>query len=377
MQKRIALSESIGTLEDIFGYHELYRAGKQCCKGVRWKNSTQRFEAHLFSKTAVMRRKVLDGTYKQRKLHHFVISERGKTRPIDSPNIQDRQVQKLFTQKALLPHYLPSMIYNNGASLPGKGFEFSMEMLKEDLRRHFRHYGRDGSLILIDFTQFFPSVSKEQIKMRHQRIILVPVVRIFADGIVDETGLEVGMPLGVEPSQAEMIAFPSALDNFIKCQLGIKGAGHYMDDYYIIVPPDMDAKEIMKAIIEKAESLELTVSRSKSRIVPLTKPFRYCKAKYTLTETGKVLVFGNRDSVKRGRRKIKAFYEKVESGEMSYTDLWSSVNGVFGYFDNYNDHNKVLKLRRLFYAIYGFSPEKYENFKMRGIQYELYYAQTV
>ena len=186
-----------------------------------------------------------------------------------------------------------------------------------------------------------------------------------------------GLPLGVEPSQAEMIAFPSALDNFIKCQLSIKCAGHYMDDYYIIVPPSIDPKIVMQLIVEKAESLKLTVSKSKSRIVPLTKPFRYCKAKYTLTETGRVVVNGNRDSVKRARRKIKAFHQKIEEGKMSYMDLWTSVNGMLAYFEAYNDHARVLRLRRLFYAIYGFSPEKIEDFRMRGLTDEIHSTQTI
>jgi len=86
-----------------------------------------------------------------------------------------------------------------------------------------------------------------------------------------------------------------------------------MDDYYVIVPPDRDAKEIMALIVAKAESLKLTVSKSKSRIVPLTKPFRYCKAKFILTETGRVVMNGNRDGVKRARRKIKAFRTKIQN----------------------------------------------------------------
>lgn len=163
-----------------------------------------------------------------------------------------------------------------------------------------------------------------------------------------------------------MIAFPSALDNYIKCQLSLKCAGHYMDDYYIIVPPDRDPKEIMRLVVAKAESLRLTISLSKSRIVPLTKSFRYCKAKFTLTETGKVVMNGNRDGMKRARRKIKAFYHKIQAGEMDYEDLWTSINGIFAYFEGYDDHNRVLRLRRLFYAAYGFSSEKIESFRKRG-----------
>ena len=150
-----------------------------------------------------------------------------------------------------------------------------------------------------------------------------------------------------------------------------------MDDYYIIVPPDRNPKEIMRLVKKKASELKLTISQSKSRIIPLTKPFRYCKAKYRLTETGRVIVNGNRDGMKRARRKIKAFYQKVLNGEMTYEDLWTSVNGILAYFESYHDHNRVLKLRRLFYSIFGFSPEKIENFRKRGITSEIYSSQTI
>ena len=275
------------------------------------------------------------------------------------------------SRKVLLPLYRPEMIYNNGAGLEGKGFEFSKRMLKEDLRWHFRRYGRDGNVILIDFKQFFPSVSHEEIFKRHEKLLLNPDIRKIGDDVVNTVPGRLGLPLGVEPSQAEMIAFPSALDNFIKCQLSIKCAGHYMDDYYVIVPPDRDAKEIMALIVAKAESLKLTVSKSKSRIVPLTKPFRYCKAKFILTETGRVVMNGNRDGVKRARRKIKAFRTKIQNGEMSYDDLWTSVNGMLAYFESYDDHNRVLRLRRLFYSVFGFSPERIENFRERGKKDEI------
>lgn len=136
-----------------------------------------------------------------------------------------------------------------------------------------------------------------------------------------------------------------------------------MDDYYIIVPPNQDPKEIMRLIVQKASELDLTISKEKSRIVPLSKPFRYCKAKYTITESGRVIVTGNRGSFKRTRHKIKAFYEKVQDGEMSYEDLWTSVNGMLAYLEGYQNHQRVLRLRRLFYAIYGFSAENIENFR--------------
>ncbi len=366
-QKRKERCDAIGGIETALSYNELYKAGKKCCNGVRWKHSVQRFEAHLFSGTAVRSKQVAEGKYQFDKYVHFMLNERGKTRPIDAPRVQDRQVQKAYTKNVLLPLYRPGMIWNNGASLEGKGFEFSLNRLKEDLHRHYRKYGREGKVILIDFKQFFPSAPHSELYRRHEMYIANEQLRAFGDAVISSISGDIGMPLGVEPSQAEMIALPSPLDNYMKCQLSLKGFGHYMDDYYILVPPDRNAKHILEIFIEKATSLGLHISRSKTRIRPLTQYFKYCKAKFAITETGKVLVHGNRGAMKRDRHKIRSFYKKVMDGELGYEDLWTSTNGMLAYLDNYNDHNRVLKLRRLFYSLFKFSPEKIENFRERSL----------
>ena len=363
LEKKVNRCNEVGRLGDVFSFNNLYAAGKQCCNGVRWKNSVQRFELHLFSGTAKQRKMIVTQKWKPSAYVHFQISERGKTRVIDAPKIQDRQIHKVYAKRVLLPLYTPSMIWNNGASLPGKGLSFSRRELKDDLRYHYRRYGTSGSIILLDFRQFFPSVSHEVIYDRHRSLILQDELRAVGDKIVGTIPGEYGLPLGVEPSQAEMISFTSSLDNYIKCQLSLKGAGHYMDDYYIIVPPDRDAHEVLRLICAKASSLHLTVNESKTRIVPMSKPFRYCKVKYTLTGTGRVITNGNRANVKRARRKFKAFHTKVSAGEMDADALWTSVNGVLAYFDDYDDHARVLRLRRLFYSLFGFSPERIENFR--------------
>jgi len=368
LKKKIERVETIGGLETALSYHELFKAGKKSCNGVRWKNSTQRFEMHLFSITAKSLSQIRNGTWKPAPYVHFTLSERGKTRPIDAPRIQDRQVHKAFTKNVLLPLYLPDMIWNNGASLEGKGFEFSSEMLKKELRWHFRRYGNAGHVILLDFSKYFPTAPHSEIYKRHRRIILNDEIRNFADSVIRSVGGDRGMPLGVEPSQAEMIALPSPIDNAIKCQMRMKCGGHYMDDYYILVPPDQDPNEILMKVIKMAGDMGLHINRGKSMIKPLNRPFRYCKIKYMLTDTGKVVTSGNRGSFKRARRKIKVFKQRLEDGLMTYEDLWTSVNGVLAYLAKYNNHNRVLKLRRLFFSIYGFSPEKYDNFRMKEVQ---------
>lgn len=363
LQKKQERTDNIGGIEVAMSYEKLYQAGKKCCAGVRWKQSIQNFERHLFSKTAVNTRKVQNGIWQPSKYTSFTLCERGKVRPIDAPKIQDRQIHKSYTQNVLLPLYMPDIIYNNGASLKGKGLSFSRNILIKDLHSFYKHYKNEGNIILMDFKQFFPSAPHASIYQRHEKIILDKQLKQIGDKIVASNHKNTGMPLGVEPSQVEMIALPSSLDNYIKCQLGMKYAGHYMDDYYILVPPHLDAKHILNLVIAKASSIGFVVNTSKTKIQAIAKPFKYCKAKYTLTSSGKVIVNGNRDSVKRARRKIRAFFTKVKNGQMSYENLWASMNGIFAYFSSYNDHNRVLKLRRLFYHQFGFNVEHIENFR--------------
>lgn len=351
-ENRKKRSDALGKKADVFSYRTMFRYGRKCCNGVRWKQSTQNFEMHLFSGTAARRRKVLDGTWKPAKGAHFMLSERGKIRPIDAPHIVDRQVHKTLCKEVLVPLYTPEMIYDNGASQIGKGLHFAYRRLAEHLRWHYRRHGREGAIFLMDYHSFFPAASHAEIYKHHKKLILDPEIRAIADTVVRCVPGGVGMPLGVEPSQQEMVALPSPVDNFIKCQLGVHGAAHYMDDYYAIFPTIEEAQAAAEAIIAKAEAMGFQVNRDKSRVIPLTKPFRFCKVKFQLTETGAVKTHGCRDGMKRARRKMKLFRDKVKEGTMTVQQVWQWLQSQFSYYNNFNDHGRVLRLMRMYYAMF-------------------------
>lgn len=363
-------------MADIFGFLATYKYGKKCCRNVRWKQSVQQFELGLVRTTAAVCRALSNDEYKFHGYTHFYLSERGKVRPIDAPRVQDRQVEKVFTKEVLLPLYEPSMIYNNGASLEGKGFQFSQDLLARDLRRHFRKYGRQGFIILSDAKNFFPTADHNYLKQRHVDLIPNEELRAFADRIVDISPRPVGMPLGVEPSQVEMIAYPSAMDNYLACQYGLTG-GHYMDDFYYLIPPGVDPKEVIAVLYEQAKKNHLTLHPDKTRYVPLTKGFRFCKTKFILTETGKVIRRSNQKTMARDRKKIRALHKKVTNHEMSYEDVYASINGMLAHLKNYNEHEHTLQLRRYFYSLFGFSCEDLQEFRKRDETHEVYNSQKV
>lgn len=358
-------AKDLGGIEGTLSFDKLFAAGRKCCKGVRWKTSVQNFEAHLFSRTAVTARQLREGKWKPRKYISFILSERGKTRPIDAPHILDRQVYKALTENVLLPLYKPDMIYNNGASLKGKGLSFSQRMLTRDIQSFVKKYGWNGHILLLDLKQFFPSIPHWALYDRHSRLLLDKRLKQVADKVVTSNGKDKGMPLGVEPSQIEMVSMLSAFDNFIKCQLRIHQMGHYMDDYYLIIPPDRDVQKVIDAVMRKAGEVGITVSTRKTKVIPVGKPFRYCKVKYTLMKTNAVVINGCRDAMKRYRRKLKAFANKLTDRKMDLFDLWASVNSVLAYYKRYRDHGRLLKARRLFYAIFGFEAN-YNEFVKRS-----------
>ena len=207
--------------------------------------------------------------------------------------------------------------------------------------------------MLADFHHFFPAAPHALLYERHRRLILDPDLRALADLMVATVPGEVGMYLGVEPSQQEMVSLPSAIDNYIKCQLGLHCAGHYMDDYYVIYHDIEELKQIARDIVKKFESFGIRVNKKKCKIIPLTKPFRFCKARFTLTETGAIKINGSRDGVKRARRKLKMFHREYLAGRKTLFEIDQYMECQTAYYRHFDDHGRLLRLRRLHYAMFN------------------------
>ena len=158
--------------------------------------------------------------------------------------------------------------------------------------------------------------------------------------------------MGVEPSQQEMVAMPSRIDHWIKCQARVDYEAHYMDDYLMTFPTIEEAKFMGHEIVRRFEAAGIRVNKQKCKVIPLTKPFRWCKARFTLTESGKVKVNGSRDGVKRARRKLKLFHREFMEGRRLFSDIEQFMECQSAYYRNFNDHGRLLRLRRLYHAIF-------------------------
>lgn len=73
-ERREARCAALGDIGQVYSYRKMFFYGKRCCNGVRWKQSVQNFESHLFSGTARRRRQVLEEHLEAPEMHalHFV-----------------------------------------------------------------------------------------------------------------------------------------------------------------------------------------------------------------------------------------------------------------------------------------------------------------
>lgn len=220
---------------------------------------------------------------------------------------------------------------------------YPSDQLRKDLRKS--HH-------LEAMAHLFPEAPHALIYERHRELILDPNLRALADLVVAAVPGGVGMPLGVEPSQQEMVALPSFLDNWMKCQLSIHGMSHYMDDYDAVLESRERAERVKAEAIRRAEAKGLQVNRNKCHVIDLDKPFRFCKAKFQILPSGRIITHGCRDGMKRARRKLRYFRQQVDTGEKIVEQVAEWLKGPIAYYEQFNDHGRVLKLRRLYYALF-------------------------
>ena len=99
--------------------------------------------------------------------------------------------------------------------------------------------------------------------------------------------------------------------------------------------------------------LDVYKRQRKCKIIPLTKPFRFCKVRFTLTETGRVIRNGCRDGIKRSRRKLRFFQREVAASRRTLAEAAEYMQSQRAYYKTLDDHGRLLRLERLAYAIFG------------------------
>lgn len=350
-EKKAARMRGHDDFEAVFSFRNLYQSYRCCRRGVSWKASVQRYIATAPMSIAQTRQRLMKGTYKSPGFYEFDLFERGKKRHIRSTAIGERVVQRCLCDNALVPALMPTMIYDNGASMKGKGYDFCMRRLVCHLQRHYRKYGQEGYILLFDFSRFFDNVSHALVKGIFEKTFSDVRIRKLAGHFVDAFG-DVGLGLGSQISQVLALSSANRLDHAIKEVMRIHGYARYMDDGYLIHPSKAHLKKCLKMIAEICGELGITLNRKKTQLVKLSHGFTWLKARVYLTRTGKVIRKICKQSIVRTRRRMKRLKKKLDAGKLHFRDIYNSWQSWKGYAQKFHAWRTLQSMSRLYEQLF-------------------------
>lgn len=183
-------------------------------------------------------------------------------------------MQKAVNKHCLLPILSKSLIHDNGASLKGKGVDFTHKRLTQHLVEFYNEYGRDGYVLIIDFSGYFDNILHEPIfddlekKIFDERIINLTKQFVVPFG-------EKSLGLGSETSQILAINYPNHIDHYIKEVLRIRGYARYMDDSYLIHHSKEYLQYCLQEITRMCDEIGIKLNPNKTQIVKLTHQFTF------------------------------------------------------------------------------------------------------
>jgi len=350
--------------------NNLYKAYKASVKGSKWKETTQKFMMNFLRYIFSIQEDLITRNLQNGKTDEFSLSERGRVRPITSLQTKDRIIRHVLCDEVLLPKVRKHIIYDNGASIKGRGISHSRKRFEVHLHKYYRAYGNEGYILFGDFSKFYDNIiheiaKKELLKLfDDDEFIDWLFTLIFHDFRIDvsymsdeeyencmtetfnkleyrlipkelltgEKWMDKSVNIGDQLSQIIGIYYPYRIDNYVKYVRSQKFYGRYMDDWYIMNPNEEELQDLLDNIRVIADELGIHINEKKTHIVKISSTYKYLQVKYTLTKDGKVIKKINPTRVTAMRRKIKKLAVKVEGGDICYENVENMFRGWMGSF---------------------------------------------
>lgn len=332
-----------GYQREIFDGNLLYESFLRAKQGSEWKPQVQRFEMNYLIELSNLQKELESGDYVFQSSTEFSLHERGKQRRITGEQIKDRVSKHALCDEILTPAVRKFLIYDNGASVKGRGIDFTRKRLLLHLRKYYQtHHSNDGYILLIDFSKYYDNIRHDRLIEQFEKYIKDERALDFLRKVIDRSKVDVSymndeeyagcmdsvfnsleyqdvdksllsgekymykhLNIGDQVAQIAGIIYPIPIDNYVKIVKGVKFYGRYMDDSYAIHESKEFLEELLQGIIAIAKDLGITVNTRKTRICKLSSLWRFLQVQYSLTDTGRVIQKINPKRLTTMRRKMK------------------------------------------------------------------------
>ena len=344
LKRKEELNRLYGDYDKDISVKELMAKFWICRTNVSWKPSVQRYGLSLYKNSLKYHKRLLAGEDVFKGFYQFEIYERGKKRSIRSIHISERCIEKSFAINSYVPMLRNSLIYDNSASLRGRGTDFARKRIIKHLRSWYHHHGNTGYVLVGDFTSFFDSIDHD--------VLLDIIDKHFTDKRFVEyarTSIshygDKGLSLGSELNQIFAISVPNRMDQYVKTVLRVKHYHRYNDDFYLFCETKQDAKRILEKVGIITKELGITLSERKTYITKISKGFTFLKKRYVLTSSGKILIKHRRRNVSYERRKLKKLKAMLDQGKIDYKTIEQQYSSWRGYLKHIPATSKNLSKR--------------------------------
>lgn len=332
-------------------------------KGVMWKGSVARYNAKHFKNARYSHRLMANGVDTRQGFYHFQIVERGKPRDVHSLHYAERVIRRSVCTNAMVPILSNGLIYDNGASLEGKGITFAIDRCAAMLHRYWRQYrDNEGYVLVIDFRKYFDNIEHEPMYAVYDRHFHDQRLNRVCRSYVSATGAK-GLFIGPEDSQISAIAYPSRIDHIIKDVWRCKFDARYMDDSYIIMRDKHELEKVRDMLFEEYAKQGIVINRKKTQIIKLSRGFTFLKTQFILQPNGKLIQKPCRAATIRERRKLKSFRRFVSEGLMEVPQVGNSYMSWRGYMERKDAHHTICVMDSLCYQLFTIKPWKKQEKK--------------
>lgn len=351
MKKKAAALREYGDFETVFSFERLYESYRASVRGVGWKASTQRYKAASLANVTKTHEELIAGRYRSKGFYEFDIVERGKPRHIRSVHISERVVQRCLCDYCLVPMLSRSFIYDNGASLRGKGYDFAVSRVTHFLAEHYRKHGREGYVLVFDFSKYFDTAQHEPVFREFERSGIDDRLVALSKYFIQNFG-DVGLGLGSQVSQIAALALPNRIDHCIKDVLGMEYYARYMDDGCIISESKEKLEICLRELRRPCAEHGIRLNPKKTQIIKLTRGFTFVKVRFRYGANGKVVRRATYKGIRHMRKKLRIFRRWVDSGRMTAADVETSLVSWRGHMKRFHSYHMEQSVERLYRELF-------------------------